>query len=149
MEDKEKITINIDVPEGYEIDTKASNFKTGEIVYKPYEITWEEAVKIWDRIQTGKESFLKTKEYYHSHSPSSVAARHEVFVWSCCFKHHPKINRENLKVGKYVIVGGKPVELIDGERQRGAIVFGSYEEADFVDAMMRKYNNEFSRYTEL
>lgn len=149
MEDKEKVTITIDVPEGYEIDVKASNFKTGEIVYKPYEITWEEAVKIWDKTQMGKESFLKTREYYCNHTPSSVAARHEVFVWVCCFRQHQKINREKLKVGQYVIMGGKPVELIDGQRQKGAMVFGSYEEASFVDSMMRKYNNQFSGYTEL
>lgn len=147
MKDKEKVTITIDVPGGYEIDVKASNFKTGEIVYKPYEITWEDAVKIWDKNQ--KDSFFKVREYYSSHTPSSVAARHEVFVWRNCFRLHPKINRENIKCGKYVIVDGKPVELMDGRRQKGAMVFASYEEASFVDSMMRKYNNQFSGYTEL
>lgn len=100
MEANEKIVFKFDVPPGFEIDKKLSNFVTGELVYKPYTIDWDEALKMW--VEQNSKDYDKTIDQL-SHIPWYIAGSFKMMIWRHCFRYHPKIDRTNLTNGNYSI----------------------------------------------
>lgn len=146
MDKNEKYVVTVDIPDGFEIDKKASNFLSGKLVFKPFEITWEDAINLWNKSQ--KDDYRDTAKFYFNHTPCSVVAIHEAIIWSYCFRNHPKINRDSLTKRECVILKDGTIQDASNH-PRGALVFHSEEEARFVNSMMYKYNDSSSNWSDI
>ncbi len=151
----EEIVMSFDVPEGYEIDRRKSNFRTGKIVYVPLNFTMEDVIDNWNANKKEDDKhYQKVKDYMYSGIPSSCSVLYDAIVIRSFFNSCQKIPKDNLTKGKYIIDNQTNTyrNLLEEEKHihpKGSIIFNSLEEAKFVDMMMKKYCNKLCSWSEI
>lgn len=142
---KSAIVINIDIPDGYKIDARASDLKNGKVTFVPIAYSLEEVYRHYDEL--GENSKGKTKEkarvvsdFLYHNVPSCCFGLYHVMLLKMFFEDvvARDVYNNNLNKGTYVITMAnyEPVLVNVDTLQKGSIVFGSKEEAEFVKQMM-------------
>lgn len=153
--------INIDIPDGYQIDTAQSDFENGKIVFKERinladVTTFDDVVKYWDMHHGSYSQRINdlTKDI-----PTFALNVYRVFMLKEYFDYSEVSKRmygNKLKKGHFIINRQceKIVEIhvndsVFNELAKGTLFFTSFEQAVFVDRMMRKYFDGLYEWTEI
>lgn len=149
MEDnnKDRICTSVEIPDGYAINIKESDFSKGDIVLSRidgiedvYDATVKEIISDWENF-TG-DNYESISKHFDG-MPSNCVLLYHVDILRYFFVK--RVNSVNWTRGKYIIVrnggtfGCKYLEMDGSVIPKGVIIFSSLEEAEFVDFMMNKY----------
>lgn len=144
----EKKLIKLDIPFGYKIDTKRSNFNKGEIILTETDYTIDSIIEHWNSLNNGNKNrdFNKVSKFLYDFAPAEVYCHYVIKVVCAYFRDVVALDafHDTLQKGNYVIrKNDNSIQKVNkDEITKGTIVFGSYQEAFFVDKIMRRNFNE-------
>lgn len=148
MENEVK-SVKVDIPNGYEIDTKKSDFKNGNIVFKQILTRLPDIIAHWDATMANSDqnTFANVSNFLKSYAPSALYYTYIAIVLKKYFRDIlvTKYYNGQITYGNYVIVNNEITLMNDADKDsipKGSIRFNSFEEACFVDRMMKKNYNE-------
>lgn len=149
MENEVK-SVKVNIPNGYEIDTKKSDFKNGNIVFSQKISTHlTDIIAHWDATMANSEQmkFANVSNFMKSCVPATLYYGYMVIVLKKYFRDIlvTKYYNGQITKGNYVITNNEITLMNDDDKDsipKGGIRFNSFEEACFVDRMMKKNYNE-------
>jgi len=156
MENEVK-SVKVDIPNGYEIDTKKSDFKNGNIVFKQILTRLSDIIAHWDATMANSEqfTFANVSNFLKHYAPSVLYYSYIAIVLKKYFRDIlvTKYYNGQITKGNYVIVNNEITLMNDIDKdssvQKGSIRFGSFEEALFVDRMMKQNYDQMRGWSEL
>ena len=144
---KDRLCTSVEIPDGYEINLKESDFSKGDIVLSRidsienvYNATVKDIISDW--------------EYFTGDNYESISKHFDTMPSNCVLLYHVnilrsffvrRVNSDKWTRGKYIIdrnggsFGTEYLKLNGSVIPKGVIIFSSLEEAEFVDFMMNKY----------